>query len=53
MTERKRKVVWSIRWIVAVTAVLLTAGAVVSVGAVAERNKHLHRKTLSPIWPRA
>ncbi|HZV90482.1 MAG TPA: HAMP domain-containing protein, partial [Candidatus Nitrosocosmicus sp.] len=38
MTERKRKVVWSIRWIVAVTAVLLTAGAVVSVGAVAERN---------------
>lgn len=38
MTERKTKVVWSIRWIVAVAAVLLTAGAVVSVGAVAERN---------------
>jgi sigma-B regulation protein RsbU (phosphoserine phosphatase) len=38
VTERKRKVVWSIRWIVAGAAVLLTAGAVLSVGAVAERN---------------
>ena len=38
MTERKAKVVWSIRWIVTVAAVVLTAGAVVSVGAVAERN---------------
>jgi sensor histidine kinase regulating citrate/malate metabolism len=38
VTERKTKIVWSIRWIVTVAAVLLTAGAVVSVGAVAERN---------------
>jgi serine phosphatase RsbU (regulator of sigma subunit)/anti-sigma regulatory factor (Ser/Thr protein kinase) len=38
VTERKAKVVWSIRWIVTVAAVVLTAGAVVSVGAVAERN---------------
>ena len=38
MTQPKGKVVWSIRWIVTVAAVLLTAGAVASVGAVAERN---------------